>query len=226
MVTATVATLVAGGAIIGLVTLWPEGSTPVTRSGIPTEAGLPDTGPLPSSPEASPSRAPSPSTSPSPTTSPSPSPTPTPEKPSPSPSRPTPPPAPEPPAPPSTGEEVESLVNAERAKAGCGPVRTNSRLAEAALAHSRDMAARSFFDHTNPDGEDPGDRITAAGYQWSRYGENIARGQRTASEVVEGWMNSPGHRANILNCSFEEMGIGRHTGSGGPWWTQVFGTSR
>jgi uncharacterized protein YkwD len=86
------------------------------------------------------------------------------------------------------------------------------------------MAARDFFDHTNPDGEDPGDRITAAGYRWSTYAENIARGQQTAADVMQAWMNSPGHRANILNCSVEETGLGVHEGDGGPWWTQVFGT--
>ncbi|BAU87675.1 allergen V5/tpx-1 family protein [Streptomyces laurentii] len=84
------------------------------------------------------------------------------------------------------------------------------------------MAARDFFDHTNPDGDGPGERVTATGYQWSTYGENIAKGQATAAEVMEGWMNSPGHRANILNCDFREIGIGLHT-SGGPYWTQVFG---
>jgi uncharacterized protein YkwD len=85
------------------------------------------------------------------------------------------------------------------------------------------MAARDYFDHTSPDGKDPGDRITAAGYQWTTYGENIARGQQTPAAVMDSWMNSPGHRANILNCSFKEIGLGVHEGSGGPWWTQVFG---
>jgi uncharacterized protein YkwD len=84
------------------------------------------------------------------------------------------------------------------------------------------MAARDFFDHTNPDGDGPGERVTAAGYRWATYGENIAKGQRTPAQVMESWMNSPGHRANILNCSFEEIGIGLHDG-GGPYWTQVFG---
>ncbi|MEV7414484.1 sigma-70 family RNA polymerase sigma factor [Streptomyces sp. NPDC089919] len=121
-----------------------------------------------------------------------------------------------------TARKVIDLVNAERAKAGCGPLTSNSLLTKAAQGHSDDMAARNFFDHTNPDGKNPGDRITAAGYRWSTYGENIAMGQRTAADVMDAWMNSSGHRANILNCSFKEIGIGIHSG-GGPYWTQVFG---
>ncbi|MEV8415138.1 CAP domain-containing protein [Streptomyces niveus] len=120
-------------------------------------------------------------------------------------------------------DQVTTLVNAERAKAGCGPVSANSQLQTAALRHSQDMAAKDYFDHNSPDGKDPGDRITAAGYRWTTYGENIARGQQTAAEVMKGWMNSPGHRANILNCAFKEIGIGVHDASGGPWWTQAFG---
>ncbi|MFF8432094.1 sigma-70 family RNA polymerase sigma factor [Streptomyces sp. NPDC016566] len=119
--------------------------------------------------------------------------------------------------------QVVALVNKERAAAGCGPLTENAQLEKAAQAHSDDMAARNFFDHTNPDGADPGQRITAAGYRWSTYGENIAMGQQTPQSVMDSWMNSPGHRANILNCSFKEIGVGVHKGSGGPWWTQDFG---
>ncbi|WP_369218487.1 CAP domain-containing protein, partial [Streptomyces flavofungini] len=130
------------------------------------------------------------------------------------------------PAPNGAADQVLSLVNAERSKAGCGPVTANSKLATAATKHSADMDARDYFDHNSPDGTDPGDRITAAGYQWSTYGENIARGQQTPASVMESWMNSSGHRANILNCAFKEMGVGIHRASGGPWWTQAFGTAR
>ncbi|OQR61589.1 RNA polymerase [Streptomyces maremycinicus] len=119
--------------------------------------------------------------------------------------------------------QVIALVNKERATAGCGPLTGDSQLRQAAQGHSDDMAARDFFDHTNPDGADPGQRITAAGYRWSTYGENIAKGQQTASAVMTSWMNSEGHRANILNCSFKNIGVGIHDGSGGPWWTQAFG---
>ncbi|WP_229925513.1 CAP domain-containing protein, partial [Streptomyces longispororuber] len=123
----------------------------------------------------------------------------------------------------SKARQVLSLVNAERAKAGCGPLTHNSKLATAAQRHSADMRARNYFDHTSPDGTDPGRRITAAGYKWSTYGENIARGQQSAAAVMKSWMNSDGHRANILNCSFKELGVGIEEGSGGPWWTQNFG---
>ncbi|MFD9462460.1 sigma-70 family RNA polymerase sigma factor [Streptomyces sp. NPDC060027] len=126
-------------------------------------------------------------------------------------------------APTGTVAQVVALVNKERAAAGCGPVTEDAQLEDAALAHSEDMAARDFFEHSNPDGADPGERITTAGYRWSTYGENIAMGQQTPQAVMDSWMNSPGHRANILNCSFKNIGVGVHKGSGGPWWTQDFG---
>ncbi|MDF3298727.1 sigma-70 family RNA polymerase sigma factor [Streptomyces tropicalis] len=127
------------------------------------------------------------------------------------------------PAPSGTVAQVIALVNKERASAGCSPVTEDRQLDAAAQGHSDDMAARGFFDHTNPDGAGPGERITAAGYRWSTYGENIAQGQQTPESVMTSWMNSPGHRANILNCSFKNLGVGVHKGSGGPWWTQDFG---
>ncbi len=130
------------------------------------------------------------------------------------------------PAPTDTVAQVVALVNKERANAGCGPLTEDAQLNKAAQGHSDDMAARDFFDHTNPDGADPGQRITAAGYTWSTYGENIAQGQQTPEAVMDSWMNSPGHRANILNCSFKDIGVGVHTGSGGPWWTQDFGAKQ
>ncbi|MGW4808733.1 CAP domain-containing protein, partial [Kitasatospora sp. NPDC004272] len=123
-------------------------------------------------------------------------------------------------------QQVLDLVNSERAKAGCGPLGANAKLATAALRHSEDMAARNFFDHTNPDGAGPQQRIDAVGYAWSGWGENIARGQKDAAAVMDSWMNSSGHRANILNCGFTELGVGVHLGTGGPWWTQDFGTPR
>ncbi|HZF91550.1 sigma-70 family RNA polymerase sigma factor [Streptomyces sp.] len=129
-------------------------------------------------------------------------------------------------APTGTVAQVVALVNKERAAAGCAPLAEDPELNRAAQGHSEDMAARDFFDHTNPDGADPGQRTTAAGYAWSTYGENIARGQQTPEAVMESWMNSPGHRANILNCSFEDIGVGVHDGSGGPWWTQNFGAEQ
>ncbi|WP_338895882.1 CAP domain-containing protein [Streptomyces sp. TG1A-60] len=117
---------------------------------------------------------------------------------------------------------VLQLVNEERAKAGCDPVAANSDLAELAEVFSKDMAARGFFDHTDPDGQDPWDRAAILGIT-GLGGENIARGQANAEAVMEAWMNSPGHKANILNCDFKTLGVGVHMGDGGPWWTQDFG---
>jgi uncharacterized protein YkwD len=119
---------------------------------------------------------------------------------------------------------VLTLVNQERGKAGCGPLTADSRLATAARLHSEDMAARGFFDHTTPDGVTFDQRITKAGYRWSGAAENIAKGQTTPASVMDSWMHSPGHRANILNCGFKNIGIGLgHQGST-LLWTQDFGS--
>lgn len=119
-----------------------------------------------------------------------------------------------------------ALVNKEREAAGCKPVMANSTLNQVADTYSGVMADHQNLSHTGPDGSSVGDRVTRSGYTWSRVGENIARGQADASAVMNSWMGSPGHRANILNCSFREMGLGVDQGSGGPWWTQVFATGR
>ncbi|MCG7207053.1 CAP domain-containing protein [Streptomyces arenae] len=118
--------------------------------------------------------------------------------------------------------EVLKLVNEERAKVGCSALSANSSLTKLAETFSEDMAARDFFDHTDPDGKTPWDRAAAAGIS-NLGGENIARGQADAQAVMDAWMNSEGHRANILNCDFKTLGVGVHFGAGGPWWTQDFG---
>ncbi|MFF9088529.1 CAP domain-containing protein [Streptomyces sp. NPDC014991] len=120
--------------------------------------------------------------------------------------------------------EIVRLVNAERAKAGCRALTPDSALTRAAQAHSADMAAHQNMSHTGSDGSAPGDRITGAGYAWSSYGENVAYGYSTAEQVMAGWMSSPGHRANILNCSFQEIGVG--LAQPGSYWTQDFATAR
>lgn len=125
-----------------------------------------------------------------------------------------------------TESAVLSLVNKERAAAGCGALTTNAKLSAAARAYSDTMARSGVMSHTGPDGSTMTSRVEAAGYGWSRLGENIARGQSDAAAVMKAWMNSPGHKANILNCGFREIGIGFHKGDGGPWWTQDFGTPR
>ncbi|MFD3727201.1 CAP domain-containing protein [Streptomyces sp. NPDC058671] len=118
--------------------------------------------------------------------------------------------------------EVLRLVNAERAKVGCSAMSASAQLAALAGSYSSDMAARGFFDHTDPDGATPWARAQKAGVS-GLGGENIARGQADAAAVMESWMNSDGHRANILNCDFTTLGVGVHFGDGGPWWTQNFG---
>lgn len=114
-------------------------------------------------------------------------------------------------------------TNIERARNGCPRMlRSDDRLVAAARGHSADMAARDYFDHVSPEGEGPGDRAAAQGYtQWS--GENIALGHPSAEAVVDGWMDSDGHRANILNCESRAIGVGAVDSSRGIYWTQMFG---
>jgi uncharacterized protein YkwD len=126
----------------------------------------------------------------------------------------------------STEAAVLRLVNAERAKAGCGDLRSNAILLAVARAHSRDMGVRRYFDHQSQDGRSPFDRMRAAGYRGGRMGENIAAGQRTPAAVMDAWMKSPGHRANILNCGYRVIGIGVAKVADSPfgiYWTQNFG---
>ncbi|WP_448626933.1 CAP domain-containing protein [Geodermatophilus sp. URMC 64] len=124
------------------------------------------------------------------------------------------------PADPSAEGQVLALVNQERAAAGCGPLVADDGLAALARAFSADMRDRGFFSHDDPDGLSPFDRGDRAGV--TVMGENIAYGQADAAAVMSDWMNSPGHRANILNCSFSRIGVGVAHGAGGPWWTQDF----
>jgi uncharacterized protein YkwD len=103
-------------------------------------------------------------------------------------------------------------------------VTLDATLTKAAQAHSEDMAAHQNMSHTGSDGSDPGSRITSAGYDWATYGENVAYGYSSPEKVMAGWMSSPGHRENILNCSFKEIGVG--LAQPGDYWTQDFGTAR
>ncbi|MCX4640552.1 hypothetical protein HEP86_00910 [Streptomyces sp. RPA4-5] len=123
-------------------------------------------------------------------------------------------------------QKVVELVNAQRAQHGCGPLTVDARIQRAAQAHSDDMAARNFYDHVTPEGVDPGTRMTKAGYSWGSYAENIFKSPKDPATAVDGWMKSPGHRANILNCSYKDTGVGVNMSGNGPWWTQDFGTQR
>ena len=129
------------------------------------------------------------------------------------------------PVPPSDHEaQVITLTNAQRATAGCGPLRTDSRLIVAARAHSNDMVAQKFFSHTGSNGSTFVDRLAQAGYTTGASAENIAWGYRTPDEVVTGWMNSAGHRANILDCKSIAVGVGLALSADGTaHWTQNFG---
>jgi uncharacterized protein YkwD len=114
--------------------------------------------------------------------------------------------------------EVFDLVNLERENIGLKPLEWHNQLAEVARMHSADMAQRGFFDHTSPDGLNPLDRIQNAGIACGFVAENIAQGQRTPREVVDSWMDSPGHKANILNENITHIGVGFYD----YYWTQNF----
>lgn len=124
----------------------------------------------------------------------------------------------------SEGQLVD-LINAERTRRGLGTVSINSLLMQVAEAHSQDMVDRDFFSHINPDGQDPGDRLDDAGYNWLTYGETIGGGYKTAQAMFNGWMNSPGHSAILLNPNFTEIGIGYVTGGDyNHYWTAILAT--
>jgi uncharacterized protein YkwD len=133
-------------------------------------------------------------------------------------------------------DEVVALVNQARATGGdcrttgsfgpSNPLTVDASLHCSARVHSKDMADRNFFDHTNPDGQDPFDRMAEAGYgSYATQGENIAAGTPTAKETVDGWLASDGHCANMLNPAYKDIGVGAYEGPGEYvyYWTQNFG---
>lgn len=138
----------------------------------------------------------------------------------------------------AAGRRVLELVNAARAEARqCGgqrypagaPLSWNEKLASASIEHSRNMAEHEFFGHEGRDGSTVEARATAQDYAWKRIGENVAAGQGSAQQVVDGWLSSPGHCANIMNEEFTEMGAAYATNPAADatiFWTQVFGTPR
>ena len=127
--------------------------------------------------------------------------------------------------------EMLDAVNAARAagqRCGdevfppAGPLVWNDRLELAAARHTADMAQNDYFDHTGTDGSHPSDRVTEAGYAWRLVGENIAHYQRTVPDVVQDWVESPGHCRNLMDARYAEMGASEQD----LYWTQVFGLSR
>ncbi len=119
-------------------------------------------------------------------------------------------------------QEVVNLVNQERAKVGAPALYVNYSLQEAAWMHNELMVSKGCFSHTACGDGDPGDRIAKTGYRFVTWGENIARGQRNPAQVMNAWMNSTGHRRNILNKDFTDIGVAYNPS--GPTWTQVFST--
>lgn len=137
------------------------------------------------------------------------------------------------------GREILAFANAaravprrcgERAFGAAAPLAWDDSLGAAALAHSQDMAKRRHMAHQGSDGSEVGNRAARAGYGWRLVGENIAAGQTSAREAVDGWIDSPGHCANLMNPTFTEMGAGyaisRARMPGFVYWTQVFGSRR
>lgn len=121
---------------------------------------------------------------------------------------------------------VVQLTNSERGRAGCAPLRVDLQLRTAARSYSYEMARYGTWGHTGRDGSTPGERMARAGYDIDGgWAENIARGYSSAEEVMQGWMTSAGHRANILNCDLRAIGVGvARASSGQLYWTQDFGS--
>jgi uncharacterized protein YkwD len=124
-------------------------------------------------------------------------------------------------------QRVLALVNENRRHGGCRDLALDRRLIEVANDHAADMARHDYFAHESRDGDDAGDRVRDSGYRWRRYGENIARGAGSPRDVVDDWMNSPPHRANIMDCRLHEVGLGLaladdHTA----YWVQDLATPR
>ncbi|MEM6285298.1 MAG: CAP domain-containing protein, partial [Chloroflexota bacterium] len=120
----------------------------------------------------------------------------------------------------SPATEILTIVNREREAVGAGPLTLCDELTVAAQRHAEDMVANNFLGHTGSDGSRSWDRIRAAGYDWNSTSENIAWGYATASSVMQGWMNSDGHRVNIVNPEFEHMGLYLHPTNN--HWVQTF----
>ncbi|RDI45772.1 S-layer homology domain-containing protein [Falsibacillus pallidus] len=120
-------------------------------------------------------------------------------------------------------ESVLTLVNAERAKTGAPPLKLASDISRVSAAKAADMRDKNYFSHTSPTYGDPFKMLTNFGIHWTAAGENIAAGQPDAKSVMTAWMNSEGHRANILNPNYTEIGIGlAKGGSYGTYWVQTF----
>lgn len=114
--------------------------------------------------------------------------------------------------------EIQQLVNQERAKVGAVPLTLNLELSKVAQEKARDMAANGYFSHTSPTYGSPFDMMRQFGVRFSYAGENIAKGYTSPASVMQGWMNSPGHKANILNTNYTHLGVGIKDNV----WVQMF----
>jgi uncharacterized protein YkwD len=119
--------------------------------------------------------------------------------------------------------QVLDRINQERQAVHVENLHWNDKLAHAAQIHVKDMADRNYFSHESPEKTGPGERVQKVGYSWSRVGENIAEGQTDPQAVVKSWMNSPPHKANMLDKNFTETGIAyAKDKSGKMLWVEVF----
>lgn len=206
-----------GGAVVGgvlLAALWPvapDAPAPVPEGPAPKGLAAP----------ASPAGTPTASRTPTPTPSPSPPPT---ASPSPAASvrtAPAPPPGAARTAGPSAAQRLTALVNARRAEAGCAPLRLDPRLTAAARAHARDMVARNYFAHADPEGGHADARMADAGYDAGAWAENLHRGPRDAAAVVDDWMDGSVHQENMLGCRYRDTGVAAVPGPEGTVWVQT-----
>lgn len=123
----------------------------------------------------------------------------------------------------SQAQQVTSLVNKERAAAGLNALTLDAALSKVAQAKAEDMAKNGYFSHTSPTYGSPFDMMKSFGIKYSAAGENIAKGQKSADSVMNAWMNSSGHKANILGSSYEKIGVGYTTDAqGNTYWVQMF----
>ncbi|WP_199838387.1 CAP domain-containing protein, partial [Streptomyces sp. NRRL F-6491] len=125
-----------------------------------------------------------------------------------------------PPPPPTPGERVTRLVNRLRTEAGCAPLRTDPRLVAAARAYARDMVAQGYYGHSSPEGDFADARITAEGYDWSAWAENLARGAAGPEAVVGDWRDGSTHEENMLDCRYRDTGVASVPGPRGTVWVQ------
>lgn len=122
----------------------------------------------------------------------------------------------------STQEEILKLVNKERANNGLKPLQMDWQVSRVAQYKSDDMANSNYFSHTSPNYGTPFDMLKSFNIKYRTAGENIAKGQKTPQAVVTAWMNSEGHRANILNPNYTHLGVGYTVKNGTTYWTQMF----